>query len=208
MCACFRMWYMNCQQCASGTRKSWSSQKKLAQLCTKPLPTCYYHLQLFSQRKKFRLLPIGHMLLSFLLVFLMLECLSLCNVIWWLSWQRHDNSDDVMKMLCLFATQTEVWSRRMTCGWSNWAVAPPTQMMWLNYWQWWWWWWWHISYLSRAPRVYSCKFFLAGVNFYRFNAKNWNFRQILREEVAFFTDLTRKIGVFRCKFYSPKILPV
>ena len=53
-----------------------------------------------------------------------------------------------------------------------------------------------------------CKFFLAGVNFYRFNAKNWHFRQILREKVAFFTDLTRKIGVFRCKFYSPKILPV
>ena len=50
--------------------------------------------------------------------------------------------------------------------------------------------------------------FLAGVNFYRFNAKNWYFRQILREKVAFFTDLTRKIGVFRCKFYSPKILPV
>ena len=66
----------------------------------------------------------------------------------------------------------------------------------------------HTSYLSREPRVYPCKFFLAGVNFYRFNAKNWHFRQILREKVAFFTDLTRKIGVFRCKFYSPKILPV
>ena len=52
-------------------------------------------------------------------------------------------------------------------------------------------------------------FFLAGVNFYRFNAKNWHFRQILREKVAFFfTDLTREIGVFRCKFYSPKILTV
>ena len=67
----------------------------------------------------------------------------------------------------------------------------------------------HTSYLSRIPRIYSCKFFLAGVNFYRFNAKNLHFRQILREKVAFFfTDLTRKIGVFRCKFYSPKILPV
>ena len=54
----------------------------------------------------------------------------------------------------------------------------------------------HTSYLSRTPRIYSCKFFLAGVNFYRFNAKNWNFRQILRKKVAFFTDLTRKIGVF------------
>merc|ERR1712115_600019 len=29
-------------------------------------------------------------------------------------------------------------------------------------------------------------FFLAGVNFYRFNAKNWHFRQILRGKVAFF----------------------
>ena len=30
----------------------------------------------------------------------------------------------------------------------------------------------HTLYLSRTPRTYSCKFFLAGVNFYRFNAKN------------------------------------
>ena len=87
----------------------------------------------------------------------------------------------------------------------------------------------HTSYLSRASRVCPCKFFLAGVNFYIFNAKNWHFRQILREKVAiftdltrkigifdrfyakkwrFFTDLARKIGVFWCKFYSPKILPV
>ena len=44
----------------------------------------------------------------------------------------------------------------------------------------------HTWYLSRTPRTYSCKFFLAGVNFYRFNAKNWHFRQILREKVAFF----------------------
>ena len=64
----------------------------------------------------------------------------------------------------------------------------------------------HTWYLSRTPRVYSCKFFLAGVNFYRFTANNWHFGQILREKVAFFTYLTRKI--FRCKFYSPKILPV
>ena len=66
----------------------------------------------------------------------------------------------------------------------------------------------HTFNLSRMPWVYSCKFFLAGVNFNRFDAKNWHFRQILREKVAFLTDLTRKIGVFRCKFYSPKILPV
>ena len=68
----------------------------------------------------------------------------------------------------------------------------------------------HTSYLSREPQVYPCKKNLASVNFYRFNAKNWHFRQILLEKVAFFffTDLTRKIGVFWCKFYSPKILPL
>ena len=67
----------------------------------------------------------------------------------------------------------------------------------------------HTSYLSREPWVYPCKFFLAGVNSYRFNAKNWHFWKILREKKgAFFTDLMRKIGVLRCKFYSPKILPV
>ena len=50
------------------------------------------------------------------------------------------------------------------------------------------WWWAHTSYLSRAPRVYPCKFFLAGGNFYRFNAKNWHFRQVSRKKVVFFTD--------------------
>ena len=62
----------------------------------------------------------------------------------------------------------------------------------------------HTSYLSQEPRVYPCKFFLAGVNFYRFNAKNWHFRQILREKVAFLTDLTQKIGIFRCNFFLQK----
>ena len=47
----------------------------------------------------------------------------------------------------------------------------------------------HTSYLSRTPQIYLCKFFLAGVNFYRFNAKNWHFRQILREKVAFFLQI-------------------
>ena len=42
--------------------------------------------------------------------------------------------------------------------------------------------------------------FLAGVNFYRFNGKNWHFRQILREKLAFFTDLTQK----NCVFYRFK----
>ena len=50
--------------------------------------------------------------------------------------------------------------------------------------------------------------FLAGVNFYRFNAKNWHFDRFYVKKWLFFTDLTRKIGVFRCKFYSPKSLPV
>ena len=56
----------------------------------------------------------------------------------------------------------------------------------------------HTSYLSREPRVYPCKFFLAGVNFYRFNAKNWQFTVYFVVIYAF----------FRCKFYSPKILLV
>ena len=33
----------------------------------------------------------------------------------------------------------------------------------------------HTWYLLREPQEYPCKFFLAGVNFYRFNAKNWQF---------------------------------
>ena len=69
---------------------------------------------------------------------------------------------------------------------------------------------WHTSYLSRKPREFSCKFFLAGVNFYRFNAKklaiycvfcrnnakNWQFSVFFVVIYAF----------FRCKFYSPKML--
>ena len=47
----------------------------------------------------------------------------------------------------------------------------------------------HTSYLSRKPREFLCKFFLAGVNFYRLNAKNWHFRQILCEKVAFFLQI-------------------
>ena len=56
----------------------------------------------------------------------------------------------------------------------------------------------HTSYLSRTPRVYSCNFFLAGVDFYRFNAKNWQFTVYFVVIYAFFW----------CKFYFPKILPV
>ena len=37
----------------------------------------------------------------------------------------------------------------------------------------------HTSYLSREPREFSCKFFLAGVNCYRFNAKIGNLLCIL-----------------------------
>ena len=43
-----------------------------------------------------------------------------------------------------------------------------------------------IPHICHERHKYSCKFFWAGVNFYRFNAKNWHFRQILREKVAFF----------------------
>ena len=49
----------------------------------------------------------------------------------------------------------------------------------------------HTWYLSRTPRTYSCKIFLAGVNFYRFNAKNWQF-------TVYFVVITQKIGNFLC----------
>ena len=49
----------------------------------------------------------------------------------------------------------------------------------------------HTWYLSRTPRTCSCKSFLAGVNFYRFTAKNWQF-------TVYFAVLTQKIGNFLC----------
>ena len=66
----------------------------------------------------------------------------------------------------------------------------------------------HTSYLSRTCGRRPCKFFLASVNFYRFNAKIGIFDRFHAKKWRFFTDLTQKIGVFRCKFYSPKILPL
>ena len=47
----------------------------------------------------------------------------------------------------------------------------------------------HTWYLSREPREYPCEFFLAGVNFYRFNLKNWQF-------TVYFAVMTQKIGNF------------
>ena len=49
----------------------------------------------------------------------------------------------------------------------------------------------HTSYLSREPWEFSCKFFLSGVNFYRFNAKNWQF-------TVYFAVITQKIGNLLC----------
>ena len=49
----------------------------------------------------------------------------------------------------------------------------------------------HTSYLSRTPRIYSCKFFWADVNFYRFNANNWQF-------TVYFALKTQKIGSLLC----------
>ena len=49
----------------------------------------------------------------------------------------------------------------------------------------------HTWYLSRTPQVYSCKFFLAGVNLYRFNAKNCQF-------TVYFAVITQTIGNFLC----------
>ena len=49
----------------------------------------------------------------------------------------------------------------------------------------------HTWYLSRAPREYPCKFLLAGVNFYRFNAKNWQF-------TVYFAIITQKLPCVFC----------
>ena len=48
----------------------------------------------------------------------------------------------------------------------------------------------HIPDICHEPHEHvrvNC--FLVGVNFDRFNAKNWHFRQILREKVAFFLNI-------------------
>ena len=49
----------------------------------------------------------------------------------------------------------------------------------------------HTWYLSLAPWAYPCKFFLAGVNFYRFNANNLQF-------TVYFAVITQKIGILLC----------
>ena len=46
-----------------------------------------------------------------------------------------------------------------------------------------------IPHICHEPG--SCKFFLAGVNFYRFNAINWQF-------TVYFAVITQKIGNFLC----------
>merc|ERR1711963_1390549 len=51
----------------------------------------------------------------------------------------------------------------------------------------------HTSYLSRTPRIYSCKFFLAGVNFFRFNAKIWQL-------TVYFAVITQKNWQFTVYF--------
>ena len=68
----------------------------------------------------------------------------------------------------------------------------------------------HTWYLSRSPRTCSCKFFLAGVNFYRFNAKNWQFTVyfavIMQKNWQFSVYFVVIYAFIRCKFYFPKIL--
>ena len=58
----------------------------------------------------------------------------------------------------------------------------------------------HTFYLSQTPQTCLCKKKLPGVNFYRFNAKNWHFRQILREKVAFFYRFNAKNWQFTVYF--------
>ena len=67
--------------------------------------------------------------------------------------------------------------------------------------------------------------FFDGVNFYRFNAKNWQFTvyfAVIKQKLAIFCVFCRKnaknwqftvyfvviYAFFRCKFYPPKILLV
>ena len=51
----------------------------------------------------------------------------------------------------------------------------------------------HTWYLSWSPRTCPCKFFLAGVNFNRFNAKNWQF-------TVYFAVITQKKLAIYCVF--------
>ena len=49
-----------------------------------------------------------------------------------------------------------------------------------------------IPHICHKPHEYiRVNFFLAGVNFYRFNAKNWQF-------TVYFAVITQKIGNFLC----------
>ena len=47
----------------------------------------------------------------------------------------------------------------------------------------------HTFYLSQTPQTVSVQKKLPGVNFYRFNAKNWQF-------TVYFAVITQKIGIF------------
>ena len=49
----------------------------------------------------------------------------------------------------------------------------------------------HTFYLSQTPQTCLCKKKLPGVNFYRFNAKNWQF-------TVYFAVITQKIGNLLC----------
>ena len=54
-----------------------------------------------------------------------------------------------------------------------------------------------IPHICHGSHGYTrVNFFLAGVKFYRFNAKNWHFRQNLREKLAFFYIFNAKNGRF------------
>ena len=59
----------------------------------------------------------------------------------------------------------------------------------------------HTWYLSRTPRIYSCQFFLAGVNFFRFNAKIWQF-------TVYFAVITQKIDNLLCICRNLRIFSV
>ena len=129
--------------------------------------------------------------------------LALCNINFdkrlLTSWDRHRAwTPSPCRQARSLCKHPRVWRY---CGgqtWWSWC-----QSWWR--WQWlrWWWWlcWQHTSYLSRISRIYPCKIFLPGVNFYRFNAKNWQTLAVFGANFGVNWQKLAKIGVFRRKFW-------
>ena len=112
------------------------------------------------------------------------EKVHLCTRIWWKAPNEHSCAPKctVNEPKCVMAV---IGVPRLGLVGSLPASTPPATLR-----------------SSRPPRLRdaipdichergSCKFFLAGVNFYRFNAKNWQF-------TVYFAVIMQKIGNFLC----------